>query len=94
MPRFFHTVGTRCANSDTTTAILAGSPFVLQLSFSGYCFGIMTPFTREAAALKKDRSSGAGTIVEGKALNIGNNARKGILLRRLCWLYLHRPVLF
>jgi hypothetical protein len=53
----------------------------------------MTPFARKSAAFKKDRSPGAGAVVKGKTLNIGNNALKGIRLYRLC-LYLHRPALF
>jgi hypothetical protein len=44
----------------------------------------MAPLARKAAAFKKDRSPGAGAVVEGKALNIGNNALKGIRLYRLC----------
>jgi hypothetical protein len=38
----------------------------------------MAPFAGEAAAFKKDRGTGAGAVVKGKTLNIGNNTVKRI----------------
>jgi hypothetical protein len=57
------------AGTATNTAVHTEN----ELFLFRYRFGIMTPSTTERTAFEKNCSPDAGSIIDGKALNIENN---------------------